>query len=113
MESVGQLCISLGDLSPGSGRPVCWVGMGGKVGGNIMVVVGDNVGACTAGARLRGWRNGTEVGSFPSWLEMLGSCLGRTAGGGWWGSQQSWGDRARLSEKWGAYGSTGIVDAGV
>lgn len=89
-------------------------GMGGKVGGNIMVILGDNVEGCTAGSRLRGWRYSTEVASFPSWLEMLGSCLGRTAGDRWWGSQQSWGDGARLSEeKWGAYGSTGIVDTGV
>ena len=56
LESVGQLCTLLGDPAAGSGRPVCWVGRGGKVGGNIVVVVGGNTGACTAGARLRGWR---------------------------------------------------------
>lgn len=64
MESVGWLCISLGDLAPGSGRAV---GMGGKVVGSIIVVVGDNARACTVGARLRGWRYGSEVGKL-SWL---------------------------------------------
>lgn len=78
MESGGQPCIS----TPGSDRAVCRVALAASAGGNVMVLVDDNAWACTAGARLKGWRYNAEVGSFPSWLEMLDSCLGRTAGVG-------------------------------